>query len=399
MSIIDFGTKLKSVQKALSQEGIEGWLLYDFRRNNDLACNFLEIPHHQLLTRRFFYWIPQQGAPIKIVHAIEQKVLAHLPGEERVYQGWRELEASLADVLKGAKRVAMEYSPRNAIPYVSKVDGGTIDLIREFGITVVSSANLLQQYSSVLTPDQVETHLAAARVLDQIVSDGWAWIRDALQQNRGITERSVQEFLLQQIALHRCVTSDPPICAVNAHSADPHYTPTKKEETPIRWGDWILLDLWCKQERPHAVYGDITRVAVAAAAPTQEQQKIFAIVKAARDAGTDLVKERFARGEPVMGCEVDQCCRSIIQEAGYGSYFIHRTGHNIGEQDHGSGAHLDHLETEDSRLLLPGTCFSIEPGIYLPGNFGVRLEYDLYVSPSGHVQVTGGIQDAITCLA
>lgn len=392
------GKKILEVQKTLSKYNLDGWLLYDFRRNNDLACKFLEIPSKQLLTRRFFYWIPVYGDPVKIVHAIESSALDHIPGDRLEYHTWQKIESHLKQVLKGAHRIAMEYSPRNAIPAVSKVDAGTIDLVRALGVEVVSSADLLQQYTSVWDAHKLQTHIAASKVVCDIVESAWKWIGDHLHQNKTISEYDVQEYILEQFKRHHCTSDDSPLCAVNAHSANPHYVASKGSASIIRKGDFILIDLSCKQDIPRAVYADITRVGVAAAEPTKKQQEIFDIVKKARDAGTDLVRQRFLEHKPVRGCEVDQCCRDVISAAGYGDYFIHRTGHNIDEHVHGDGAHIDNLETQDTRQLLPGTCFSIEPGIYLPGEFGVRMEYDVYITLDGQVQVTGGIQEKITPL-
>lgn len=390
--------KISDVQKTLTKHNLDGWLLYDFRRNNDLACQFLEIPSDRLLSRRFFYWIPQQGTPKKIVHSIESQVLDHLPGDILRYHTWQEIESHLATILKGKKRIAMEYSPRNAIPAVSKVDAGTVDLVRDCGVEVFSSADILQQYTSVWDQHKLKTHLAAAEVLCQTVDKAWSLIGNAIRKKQSITEYDVQQFILEEFAQRDCTTADSPICAVNAHSADPHYSASKSNSSKIHQGDFILIDLWCKQKVPHAVYADITRVGVAATSPTPRQNEIFNIVKRARDAGTELVKQRFSTGKTIKGCEVDQCCRDVITSAGYGDRFIHRTGHNIDENDHGNGAHLDNLETRDNRQLLLGTCFSIEPGIYLPQEFGVRLEYDVYVSLDGKVQITGGIQESIKCL-
>lgn len=392
---MEFDSKLKEAQQSLKDQGVDGWLFYDFRRSNPLACHFLEVPADRMLTRRFFYWIPAEGVPIKVVHAIEDKSLGHLPGGVIRYQTWQDIEAALAETLKGARRVAMEYSPRNAIPYVSKVDGGTIDLVRSFGVEVVSSADLLQKFTSVWDSYKLNSHLAAAKVLDNAVEAAWEYIRENLREGSGITEYSVQQFLQVQFATYGCVAADAPICAVNAHSADPHYSPSHDQASLIKPGDFILIDLWCKQNIPRAVYADITRVGVAAAKPTTKQQEVFDVVKNARDAATAFVKKRFESGTLVHGWEVDQVARDVIQKAGYGQYFIHRTGHNIDENDHGDGANIDNFETKDERVILPGTCFSIEPGIYIPGEFGVRLEYDIYVHPDGKIEVTGGIQQAI----
>lgn len=387
---------LSRVQELLKEQQLDGWLLYDFRRTNNLACEFLNIPAHKILTRRFFYWIPTEGTPVKIVHAIEEYSLNHLPGTQRRYLTWQELETHLAAILKGSRRIAMEYSPRNAIPYASKVDAGTMDVVRGCGVEVISSADILQTYLNVWNAEQLHSHLMAAEVVSSTVEAAWHLIANSIKNKKNLTEYAVQQFILDEFDKQGCVAEDSPICAFNAHSADPHYCADKDHSSSIAAGDFVLIDLSCKKKAPHAVYADITRVAVVSKTPTTEQQKVFEIVKKARDAGTELVRKRMSEGNILRGYEVDQCCREIIVKAGYGDYFLHRTGHNIGEEIHGSGANLDSLETLDQRRILPGTCFSIEPGIYLPGKFGVRLEYDVYVHPNGNVQVTGGVQEKLT---
>lgn len=287
----------------------------------------------------------------------------------------------------------MEYSPRNALPAISKVDAGTVELIRSLGVEVVSSANLLQ---SRWDEHKWQSHLAAAAALDAIAAETWEWIPRRLTD--GLTEYAVQQFILERLAARDCLSDDPPICAVNAHSADPHYVPPKEGSAGIQKGDFILIDLWCRKRGEGTVYADITRVGVAAQKPTARQEEIFGIVREAQEAATDLVRERFAQKRPLMGWEVDQAAREVIQRSGYGDFFIHRTGHNIDMRDHGPGAHMDNYETHDDRVVLPLTCFSIEPGIYLPGEFGVRLEYDLFVHADGRCQVTGGIQTGIETL-
>lgn len=389
--------KLEEVQLALQKQGIDGWLLYDFRRCNDLACRFLGIAQEQLLTRRFFYWIPAHGEPTKIVHLIENP-LKNLPGSTLKFSSWQQLEKHLAEALKGCQRIAMEYSPRNAIPYVSKVDAGTIEIIRGFGIDVISSCDILQKFTSVLTLEQMLMHLKAAEILDQTVEKTWKMIAKSLEEDKKINEYDVQRFILKEFEAQKCVTADLPICAINAHSADPHYCPIESTATLIKPNDFILIDLWCKLDKPNAVYADISRVGVAAKTPTSRQQEIFNIVKKAQQAATQLVKERFDGGKPLQGWEVDQMARDTITAAGYGDYFIHRTGHSIDTSDHGSGTNIDNLETQDQRFLIPGTCFSIEPGIYLPGEFGIRLEYDICIGLDGSVRITGGIQNSITTL-
>lgn len=391
--------KIMTSQQHLDKANIDGWLFYDFRKTNDLACNFLEISSEMLLTRRFFYWIPRKGQPIKIVHRIEVHTLEHLPGKILEYSSWQELEANLREVLSASKRIVMEYSPNNAIPYVSKVDGGTIDLVRKCGVEIQSSADILQQYTSVWTAEQLSSHLAAADVLDQTVDKAWLLIAESIKKRQALTEWDIQQYILKEFDRLGCVTADAPICAVNGHTANPHYSPDKHRCAQIKRGDFILIDLWCKKNTPKSVYADITRVGVANEIPTKRQQEIFQIVKDARDAAMDFLKKRISLNQMIMGWEVDQVCRDVIEKAGYGKFFTHRTGHNIGERDHGDGANIDNLETKDSRRLLPGSCFSIEPGIYLPGEFGVRLEHDVYLELDGKgMRVTGGLQKEIVCV-
>lgn len=382
--------KLSETQDLLKQLQLDGWLLYDFRRSNELACQFLEIPADRLLTRRFFYWIPAAGEPLKLVHAIEDQALQHLSGATSRYRTWQELERALAELLKG-KRIAMEVS---ALPAISRVDGGTLDLVRRLGATVTSSAPLIQ---SVWDEKKLRSHLAAAEALDAIAEETWDWIARSLNVGRTLTEYEVQQFMLERFVFHECVTDDPPICAVNGHAADPHYGPAKEGSSAIGKGDFILIDLWCRKKGDDTVYADITRVAVAGE-PTARQKEVFTIVRAAQEAATELVRDRFAKKRPLMGWEVDQAARDVITKAGYGDFFIHRTGHNIDRRDHGPGTHMDNYETHDDRLVRASSCFSIEPGIYLPGEFGVRLEYDLFVHPDGKVQVTGGVQNQIVAL-
>ncbi|WP_068469721.1 M24 family metallopeptidase [Candidatus Protochlamydia phocaeensis] len=393
-----FEEKLKDVQRDLKEQDVQGWLLYDFKRCNPLAYTFLDIPPGKMLTRRFFYWIPQEGKPIKIVSLVEPYVLDHLPGIKQAYRGWQELEKILFSLAVTKPKIAMEYSPYNALPVLSRVDAGTVELMRKAGSEIVSSANLLQRYTSVWTEEQVKSHLEAAAVLEGIADQTWSLIESKLSSRERINEYQVQQFMLDLMKKKDCLTSDPPTCAVNEHSSDPHYSPSKEKAKEIRPGDFILLDLWCKRNQPRAVYADITRVGVAASKATDKQKAIFHIVKEARDLATAFIKKHYEEGKSLQGWQVDQACRDVIEGAGYGAYFIHRTGHNIGEDVHGPGANLDNLETHDFRFLIPGTCFSVEPGIYLPGEFGVRMEYDVYLDPNGYIRITGGIQEELVCL-
>ncbi|CAF23311.1 M24 family metallopeptidase [Candidatus Protochlamydia amoebophila] len=395
---MEFEKKLIEVQQQLKKEKINGWLLYDFRHSNSLAYIFLEIPASKMLSRRFFYWIPSSGEPIKIVPQIESHTLDHLPGIKWIYKSWQELESQLFSLKLENHKVAMEYSPFNALPTLSKVDAGTIDFMRKNGVEVVSSANFIQRYTCVWNPQQLQSHLEAAEILSLIVDQTWNFIEKKLITSQAVDEYQVQQFMLKLMTEHNCVTADPPTCAINANSADPHYSPKKGQALSIRPGDFILLDLWCKKNQPNSVYADITRVGVAAKNAQIKQKHIFNLVKETRDRATLFIKENYEAGLSIQGWQVDQLCRDVLNEKGYGEYFIHRTGHNIGQDVHGPGANLDNFETRDFRQLIPGTCFSIEPGIYLPHEFGVRLEYDVYLSFEKKIQITGGIQEELVCL-
>jgi Xaa-Pro dipeptidase len=394
---MDWDARIQEVQKYLAKEKIDGWLLYDFNGNNPLTREFLQIDPNSLTTRRFFYWIPAKGSPVKLMHKIEPHVIEHVPGETVLFLKWQELEAQLAKILKGAKKIAMEYSPKNAIPYLSKVDAGTVDLIRSFGVEVVSSGSFLQNFTCVLDEEQYKMHKEAASLLDQMEAEAFVKISEALKKGNKITEYDVQQFIYEQINARGFTMMARPIVGVNANCSDPHYEPTKEKSSPIKKGDFVLIDIWCKKKHPRAVYADICRVAVADTKPTAKQEEIFSIVRAAQKAATDFVISRYSKGESVKGYEVDQVARTIIEEKGYGQYFTHRTGHNIYTSDHGPGAHIDSLETQDLRELIPHTCFSIEPGIYLP-EFGIRLEYDVYLGDKGKVEINGGIQDSLLTL-
>ncbi len=390
--------KIAEAQAHLQRYDFDGWLLYDFQGSNTLARAFLNISSDLLITRRYAYWIPARGEPIKLVHKIEPHVLDHLPGQILTYLTWEEFESCFAQLLKGSQRVALEFSPRGSLPYVSKVDGGILDLIRSCHVEVVSSASFLQYFTCVLDDEQVASHLEAAHFLSQLADSAWEKIAGSLRSNQRIDEYSVVKFMREEMRSHGFITEADPICAVNAHSANPHFAPTPQQSEAIKKGDFVLIDLWCKKNAPRAVYGDITRVAFVDDRAPQRHQEIFQIVRNAQRVATNYVIQRCAKRDYPQGGEVDQVCRQVIIDAGYGEQFIHRTGHNIYTQDHGPGAHLDSLETRDFRELIPRTCFSIEPGIYLKGEFGVRLEYDVLLVDDHTAQVTGGIQEEIVLL-
>lgn len=389
--------EIAEIQKRLSEHDLDGWLLFDNHGSNRFVRQLLSIPLHLVITRRLFYFIPRQGEPILIAHKIEAENLEYLPGKKELYLSKDELESALEHVLSGANKVAMEYSPGGANPYVSTVDGGTIDMVRKFA-EVVSSDNLLQHFTSVLDDRQIESHLDAAAVLEKAAASAFELIGQRVKEGKRITEYEVQKFILSEFAANNCIAEDGPTCAVNGHSALPHYMARKKSCAEIRQGDFILIDLWCKKDHPYAVYADITRVAVAAAEPTPRQLEIFEIVRVAQKKAYELLEERSKSGQGIRGYELDDVCRSYIKEKGYGDYFTHRSGHNIDIEVHGAGAHLDNLETSDQRKILPCTCFSIEPGIYLPGEFGVRLEHDVLISKEGLPKITGGVEETIACL-
>jgi Xaa-Pro aminopeptidase len=379
---------LAAVQAAIREQGFDGWLLYDFRGSNVLAQRVVGLAEKKL-SRRWFYFVPATGEPRKLAHAIEPASLDGLPGKNKiVYRRWQELEAGVGSLLVGAKRVAMEYSPRNWNPYIGKVDAGTIELVRSFGVDVQPSGDLIQQFEATWDADQEASHLAAAKVTDAAYGVAWAFIAEKVKAG-GTTELDVQKRIMDHFAANGCTTYSPPIVGVGPHSGDPHYEPTPQTNTPVKAGDFLLIDLWAKLDKPRAVYSDLTRVGYVGREVPEKYTKVFDIAAAARDAGIATVRQAFAAGRPITGAEVDDATRAVIDKAGYGDQFTHRTGHNIGQEVHGNGAHIDGLETRDDRRLMPRTCFSIEPGIYLP-EFGVRTEVNVYIDRDGRVHVTGG---------
>lgn len=373
--------RVADIQQALTeQEGLDGWLFYDFRGSDPLAYRVLKLDPTRHVTRRWYYWIPRKGHPVKLLHRIEPHVLDDLPGDTTSYVSWTEQRTALATLLRGATRIAMQYSPLNAIPYISRVDAGTVELVRNCGVEVTTSADLVQRFEAVWNEQQLASHRVAAEVLRHIVDEAFAQVRTSLSNEQVLTEYDLQQFILSCMQVRGVVTGTPPIVAVNAHSADPHYGPGREGSAAIQRGDLILIDLWAKQPTAGAVYADITWTGYVGSTVPARQQTVFHIVRQARDAALAFVRDRVREGAFPCGWEVDDVCRRVIREAGYGQQFLHRTGHSIGEEVHGNGANIDNLETQDSRRLLPGTCFSIEPGIYLTGEFGIRSELDVYLT-------------------
>ena len=380
---------LSRIQAALTEFGADGWLLYDFRGSNVLARRILGFEDRHVGSRRFFYWIPAHGTPQKLVHRIEDSALNDLPGDRVVYLRWEELEAGVKQFVSGAKTVAMEYSPRNANPYVSKVDAGTIELVKSFGPEVVSSGDLVQLFEATWDDDQWAMHQQAAVHTNEAYAIAWKFIAERIRTEHHVHEAAVRDRIMGHFRANGMTTYSPPIVARADHSGLPHYETGEGDETLIHADDFVLIDLWAKLDKPRAVYSDLTRTGFVGKVVPEEFTKIFNIVASARDAGIQLIREAFAAKRAIKGFEVDNAVRQVIADAGYGKFFVHRTGHSIGQEVHGNGANIDGLETRDDRRLLPRTCFSIEPGIYLP-EFGVRSEVDVFIDAAGKVHVTGG---------
>ncbi|MBI1803204.1 MAG: M24 family metallopeptidase [Ignavibacteriae bacterium] len=381
--------KIKAIQSALRDQKIDGWLFYDFWKRNEFAQRILEYPKHILNTRRFFYLIPAQGEPKKLVHSIERWNLDHLPGEKTIFLSWQSLEQGLKKLLSGVKSVAMEYSPGNAIPYISKVDAGTVETVRKAGVNVVSSMDLAQYFESRWSDEAYFDNLDTAAILHSIVYKTFTFMGDKIKGRERVTEYDVQQFMQKQFEANDLITYEAPNCSVNANSGNPHYEPTKEVHSELREGDFVLIDLWAKKNKPGSTYNDITWVGYMGTSVPEKYTKIFNVVKNARDAAADFLKKSYAEKKTVRGCDVDDVARNVIVQAGYGEYFIHRTGHSITEDLHGSGANMDNLETRDERTIIPQTSFSIEPGIYFMGDFGIRSEINVYISKKNEVIVPG----------
>jgi Xaa-Pro dipeptidase len=373
--------RIQAIQRALGEEGsIDGWLFYDFRGSDPLGYRILLLDPAMHVTRRWYYWIPAVGTPRKLLHRIEPHVLDQLPGQVDEYVSWEQQRRFLAGLLSGSRRIAMQYSPLNAVPYVSRVDAGTIELVRSFGVEVVSSADLIQTFEARWTDRQLESHQYAAAALRRIVDEAFDHVRESVVKRKGLTEYGLQQFILSRIRDAGMITSSPPIAAVNAHSANPHYGPVSTGSSEIQLDDLVLIDLWAKQSDAGAVYADITWTAYAGSRVPDKHRAVFQVVRQGRDAALEFVRARMQAGQHPFGYEVDAACRRVIEEAGYGDQFLHRTGHSIGEEVHGNGANIDGLETQDTRRLMPRTCFSIEPGVYLTGEFGIRSELDVFLT-------------------
>jgi Xaa-Pro aminopeptidase len=391
------GMNLEAIQAALGEAGHDGWLFYDHHHRDPIGGRILGLDEKAHITRRWYYFVPATGEPRKLVHRVEQGRLDSLPGSKAVYSSWQELAAGLEAMLADVRTVAMQYSPNNAIMYVSMVDAGTVEFLRSLGKRIVSSADLVAQFEAVLTAEQVASHGLAQLAIDTILAEGWKEMGRRLRPGKGrtggLSEFDHVQWLSEAMRREGLVWSDGPNVSVNANCSDSHYEPTAERSSPIREGDFVLIDIWARPNQPSSIYYDITWTGVVGREPTEREQLVFQTVLTARDAAIAAVEQAFAADRPICGFEADDAARQVIRNAGFGQFFTHRTGHNIAQELHGAGAHLDNLETHDERRLLPHTCFSVEPGIYLP-EFGVRSEVNMLTAP-GKAWVTGRIQQEL----
>jgi len=387
--------QLHEIQADLRGARLDGWLFYDFRGRDPIAHRILDLPN-AMRTRRWFYFVPAKGIPKKLVHKIEAESLVTLPGETLYYSGQDELRKNVKKILGRAKNLAMQYSPKNAIPYVAMVDAGTVELVKSGGVKVLTSADLVQKYEACWTPQQLQSHLEAGKSIDRIVREAFALAAKGVRDKKPLTEVALQQWILAEFEKDDITTDEGPDVAVNAHASDPHYAPSNERPTEIREGDLLLLDVWGKLRFSGSVYYDVAWVGYLGAKVPEKFDKVFKVIVRARDNAVAFIQSSIAAGKPPQGWQVDRAARSVIEKAGYGKYFIHRTGHNIGQTVHGNGVNMDGFETHDSRHLIPGTCNSVEPGIYLP-EFGMRSEVNVYVG-NGEARVTGAVQKEVLAL-
>ena len=384
---------LQAIQSALRAAGIDGWLFCDFHHRDPIAYRVLGLDENGKTSRRWFYLVPQQGEPRKLAHRVEPGKLDPLPGVAGHYLGWTELHEKLEGMVAGLGKLAMQYSPMNNIPYVATVDAGTIELVRSFGPEVVSSADLVQQFEAVTDEAGLESHRAAGAIVQAIKDEAFAKMGRALEDGKSVSEVEIRDFIVNRFEEEGLTNDgDSPIVGFNDHPADPHFEPKPEIDYTLKRGDTILIDLWARRRQPPGIYYDVTWCGFAGDSPPPLYLEIWKTVCDARDAAVELVRKRIEAGEPCLGCEVDQAAREVVERAGHGPAFLHRTGHSIGREVHGNGANIDNLETRDERKLVPGSCFSIEPGIYLEGKMAVRTEIDVFITPAGRVEIAGPIQ-------
>ncbi len=384
---------LNVIQEALAREALDGWLFFDHHFRDPLAYRVLQIHDVPMVSRRWYYLVPAVGEPRKLVHRIESGVLDGLPGRKESYSSWTDQQRRLTDLLSGCSRIAMQYSPKCAIPYISLVDAGTLELVRGVGIEVVSSADLVQEFEARWTEEQFRMHIEAGKLVDQVRRDAFGYIGERLRSHQPVTEYDVQQFIRTRFSRANLVTDHGPIVAVNGNASDPHYEPALEKTSQIQNGDVVLIDLWAKLNQPDAVFYDVTWTGFCGDTIPAPILKVFEIVRDARKSASDFVIRKVSAGEPLAGFEVDDVARAYIDQRGYGEFFFHRTGHSIGTEVHGTGANMDNLESHDERRVLARTCFSIEPGVYLP-EFGIRSEVNVYVGDK-FARVTGEEQQEL----
>jgi Xaa-Pro dipeptidase len=389
--------QIEAIQDALREQGLDAWLFYDHHHRDPIAYSILGLPATAHVTRRWYYAVPAAGEPRKLVHRIESGRLDSLPGSKGVYSSWQELEIGLDAMLAPYQKIAMQYSPRNAIMYVSMLDAGTMEVLHEMGKTIVSSADLVSRFEAVLTEAQIASHYEAQKAIDEILAEGFREIGRRVRPASGspgkVTEYDIVQWLQEALRRAGLVWENGPNVSVNANSADSHYEPTEAAAKRIHDGDFVLIDIWGRKDRPGTCYYDITWTGVVGREPSEKEKEVFEVVRNARDAAVKAVKDAFYRKEPIAGWQADDAARAVINDAGYGKYFTHRTGHNISNTLHGNGANLDNLETHDERLILPNTCFSVEPGVYLK-QFGIRSELNMITTPE-RAAATGRVQQEL----
>ena len=383
---------IQGIQSALRARRIGGWLLCDFHNRDHLAYRVLGLDPSKMTTRRWFYFIPARGAPRRLVHTVEKGKLDSLPGTKGVFLSWESLHNGLRKMLGAPKKIAMQYSPKNNIPYVSMVDAGVVELVKSFGHKVVSSADLVQRFEALIGEDGYRLHKEAGVIVDRIRREAFDRIGDSVRRGDGMTEHNLQQFIVRRFRESGLTTVDPPIVGTNDHPADPHFESTPENARPFRKGDTVLIDLWAKKDVPGGIYYDITWDGFVGDSPPAKYLDIFDTVRSARDAAVRFVQEAFEKKKPCYGWQVDDACRAVVRKRGYGKHFLHRTGHSIGEEVHGNAVNIDNLETKDEREIVPGCCFSIEPGIYLEGEMAVRSEINMFIRHDGVPEVTGEIQ-------
>jgi len=388
--------QLDLIQASLREAALDGWLFFDHHRRDPLAYRILGLPEDLSPSRRWYYFLPATGEPRKLVHRIESGALDKIPGSKYLYSSWTGQQQELQTLLHGVKKIAMQYSPKCAVPYVSLVDAGTIELVRSTGVEIVTSANLVQQFESVWTERQFQLHLEAGKLVDKSLREAFDFAAEKLRAKHPLTEYEVQQFIRHRFSHYGLHTEHGPIVAVNANASDPHYEPSCDRTAHIQQGDVLLIDLFAKLTQPDAVYYDITWTGFCGEVIPETVQNVFEIVRDARKRGSQFVIDKVARHATIAGFEVDDAVRGFIEQKGYGEYFFHRTGHSIGAEVHGTGANMDNFESHDERRILAGSCFSIEPGIYLP-EFGIRSEVNVYVG-EGFASVTGEEQEQLVHL-